>query len=567
MKKVLLVFVTSLLLIGVTGQNKNEYGRDDRSETSGKTAVWANVNGNFVAQDIKGNKHDLQAYLSAGKTVIIDYSAVWCRPCWDLHQSGVFEQLYLNYGPNGTNEMVVLWIEIDGRTTLGNIQGDGGNRSQGDWTNGGTCPFPIINDAKDVPCLTPLAELYKGYYPAIFMVCPNGAYREISAEIQGANGADVVYSLLGSCPDETDLPVVYSLSGTTQNRVREKNEFKVSYFSVGSTTARWTFQGGEPATASGKAVSAVWNRVGTFEVKLEITNPAGTVERTQTIDIVDAQANVDDKVVDFESILIDGAFATDFFPYNWICVDVDKGGVHHDFAHYGVVNQSSFVVVDKRIVDDEALVAMIEPYEGNKCAMSMSNHTVHNNDWFISPKIELGDESSLSLYVKSGGGSSGGAEEYQIAVSTTNQDPTTFVVVGGKRSAPFEWTKVEVDLSAYNNRDVYVAVNNVGLNHATFLVDNIEVKTKTAASGTAVGKLASDRLSVYPNPAKNTVHVYCPDLSKIQLFDILGKEVLNVAANSENETVCVSDLSEGYYLMMVTTKENQFGTRKISVVK
>ncbi|MDR0371172.1 MAG: choice-of-anchor J domain-containing protein [Prevotellaceae bacterium] len=568
MKKSLLFLAILFLTVSVTGQKKNAPHSlpttSDSAKSPANEMVWANVDGNFIATDINGNEHNLQAYLDAGKAVIVDYSAVWCHPCWQFHESGTLEQLHNNYGPGGTDELVVLWIEIDHNTTLDDIEGKT-DRSIGDWTDGGTWPVPIINDGFGRPCLTPLAELYDESFPTIFMVFPNGAYRNITSEIRESDGADLIYSLLGSCPDETDPPVIYTLNEITQNCVGGKNEFKVAYFSVGNTTATWTFQDGTPPVATGKSAIATWDQAGTYEVNFKLTNPAGTVERTQTIEIIDLPVDVDDKTVNFETAMLGSNFAADFSPYNWITIDNDNGSIYPEYAPYGLSGKSAFVIADISIIgrDDQLLISMIEPYEGNKCAMSMANFDKNNDDWLISPKIQLGDESSISLYVRSGL-EYAGEEEYQIAVSTTDQAPASFTVIGGKRTAPFEWTQVKVDLSAYDNQEVHLAINNIGNDHFTFLVDNIEIKTKNVSS---VNRLLSDQFDIYPNPAKNTVHINCPDLSDIQLFNIQGKEVMNIAADSDNETINVSDLPEGHYLLMVRTKENKFGTQKITVIK
>ncbi|MDR0371175.1 MAG: choice-of-anchor J domain-containing protein [Prevotellaceae bacterium] len=590
MKKALLIFTALFLTVSLAGQNRQEH--EPTSESADRfsiptrfksptdeiadTIIWANMNGNIVVTDIKGNVHDIQAYLDEGKTVIIDYSTVWCGPCWELHHSGQLDELYKRFGPNGTEatDMVLLWVEIDDRSTLNDIRGgDGKNNSQGDWTkasDGSEWPIPIINDVKGSPSLDPLIELYKGVVPTIIMIHPNGAAKDVFKEVCLLS-ADDVRALVGIHPDENDKPVLYSFGGTEQNYVGQENKFYMSYFGI-NTDVTWTFPDGTPATTAEKTVNPVWNEAGTYDVKLEVANAGGKVEMNHTIEIVDFPENLDDKIVDFESVMFveSNTFASDLFPYNWIAVNKDNGNVLGTFVPYGVRDRSSFVVVDKRIVEPE-LVSAIDPYEGNKCIMSIANlNAIKNNDWLISPKIQLRDESSISLYVRSGGPESYGAEEYQISVSTTDEDPaestftSTFEVVGEKRTAPFEWTQVEVDLSAYNNQEVYIAINNVGRDHYTFLIDNIEVKTRVA---NAVDRLLSDRFGIYPNPAKNTVNINCPGLSGIQLFDIQGKEVMSVAANSENETINVSNLPEGHYLVRITTKENKFGTQKITVIK
>ena len=124
----------------------------------------------WTGTDINGNTWNLYDVLDEGKQVIIDVSATWCGPCWNYHNTGALEDLYEEHGPDGSDDLMVFWIEGDAATTLADIQGTGGN-TQGNWTAGTN--FPIIDDAGISDLLAVNA------FPTIYLVCPNRIITEM----------------------------------------------------------------------------------------------------------------------------------------------------------------------------------------------------------------------------------------------------------------------------------------------------------------------------------------------------------------------------------------------------
>jgi hypothetical protein len=152
MKKLVLLFVF-MLNINVYAQLPN-----------------GSVAPDFTLTDYYGTTHNLYSYLNTGKTVFIEIFAAHCPVCWSYHQTNTMKNLYNNYGPNGTNELLVLALEHDQWNDSNAFIGNGPAWvTQGNWLDG--TPFPIF-DVED-PNRGVFIDYNVTFYPVVYKICPN----------------------------------------------------------------------------------------------------------------------------------------------------------------------------------------------------------------------------------------------------------------------------------------------------------------------------------------------------------------------------------------------------------
>lgn len=284
MKKILLVALSLLMFSAAYAQFSTQPVCREGVRAKGVNTIpnWTPISTTHTLTDINGNTINLADTLAAGKAVVIDYSATWCSWCWVMHTNGILEAIKNQLG----NQVCVLWVEADASTSADGIYGNGSN-TQGDWTNGGTVPYPIVDDytANDIIDTTITG------FPTVVFISPSGYWCDVYGTDWGfgpydANEAvSAISALLTSSPAANQAPII-EIGGFTSAIVNNPATFTANIVSVDPVTdISWSATNGTPATGSDNNFSTTWSATGTETVTLSVTNTTGTTTATLNVNV------------------------------------------------------------------------------------------------------------------------------------------------------------------------------------------------------------------------------------------------------------------------------------------
>ncbi|HQP90302.1 MAG TPA: choice-of-anchor J domain-containing protein, partial [Bacteroidales bacterium] len=130
-----------------------------------------------------------------------------------------------------------------------------------------------------------------------------------------------------------------------------------------------------------------------------------------------------------------------------------------------------------------SLAGCFSTHGGQRCGVSICpSDASESNDWIISPQLQMRNNGSISFWVYSPKPSTWGNETYDVFVSTTNNQPSSFTAIASNETAPNQWTQKTYSLSAYNNQAIYIAIRHRATDKFMMMIDDIVIDTGTVSS-------------------------------------------------------------------------------------
>ena len=512
------------------------------------------TNGNIIST----NPIVLHNLTDSGYVVYIDVFATWCGPCWNYHNTGNFENLYSQYGPNGTNEVRVMGIEGSNGNyaSLSGTGADaGGSASQGNWLNG--VEYPII-PLKMAPNTTQFDNDYAiAYFPTIYMVCPN----RLVYEVGQTTTANLYAAASNMCPQ-------YDNTLANNALLLKAEGFDGVYFCSCTATPTVTLQnvGNDPLTSAtltidfdGQTSTFDWTgnlaKYNTVTISLPQVNTSVEGAHTYSVTVTSVNGVADsDPVMNTAttgfnvninptSSTIDEDFSGDI-PSDWanpegILFTYDLGGTH-----------GRAVVFNAYSLDDGTIANLYLPYENlssltNPIMVFDLAHRRYNSSYTERLRVMYSTDCGAtwnSAYNKSGA---------SLATATGNVT-SNFIPTNA------QWRDEVVDLSGItDNDDVIIRFEFKSGYGNNVWIDNVRVM-----NATGLEELDSE-LSIYPNPATDVVNISTADeVQRVEIFNMQG-QLVKVETGDVN-SVSVKELANGVYTIKLTTAN---GTSMHKIVK
>ncbi|WP_304285478.1 T9SS type A sorting domain-containing protein [Porphyromonas endodontalis] len=515
----------------------------------------------YVAKDINGNDHDIDAILKSGKSIMIDISAVWCGPCWTLHQSGALERLYKKFGPEGSNQIEVFWVGGDSRSTVEKIHGKGSG-TQGDWTKdskGNPVPYPLFADPQMYPALGIPVE----GFPTLVLVGPGNKWVECRGEVQ-TNDPDFkeFKKLLSLFMTEKDKPAALRFTGVTDLYQGETHIMKLAYNTVAPiTSVKWEAPAGIKLTkVNDTEYKVTAETLGSYEISATVTNKNGDTKES-------IKVTVSAPISTFPlSCPMD---TKDKLDKGWRSVDLDGDGLGFDsFMGKGFMGRLGLSYKDPNTKagaenSEDCLISFGKFYPTALGQGGFSGNDINaKNELLSAPLVIPADAKAptFSCFITTLF-TADNPDKLKVMVTEPNGTPVELLAPQSAKGS--DWTLISADLSAYKGKTILLSLVPVVNGVSAIQVDQLRV---TMDGSTAVDTPTLNVETIlYPNPATEFITVQTRAGSTIELFTLDGARVAETKAINGTTTLAVGQLPAGTYMARITDKDGNSVSRPVVV--
>ncbi len=352
------------------------------------------------------------------------------------------------------------------------------------------------------------------------------------------------------------------------------------------------YPSGFTATANGININLAWtdatgNQIPTgYLIKGEMVTdrgcepPVDGIPVANDLDWSDSNVAVNvsygDEYYTFESLVPNQAYNFCIFPYT-------NGGANIDYKTGGTVPEDSATTANVTIINSENFDNGLGTWTpnnvhgdqewnqstyGNKTFAKMSGYdsgsSFANEDWLISPAMNLSTYQTVIFTFTSSTKYNG--NPLQLFYSTDyddagNPNDFTWTEITNQASwsdGNYNWIESgNVSLTSYVANGFYLAFKYTSTNDASaaWEVDGLLV---SGIKNVGVSENKQNNIAFYPNPATDHIVITAEDNATVQLFDLTGKPLENVAIVKGENYIPLNNITKGLYILQMKSKGHTF---------